>query len=187
MADSVKCGVTSLLFLSLIYCETKNRKLKINVMKKVNYLIVLLAVFFLSSNLASATGTRSALNNFEISPVEDLHMGKQVKAIWTISYSDEEVPVTVVKRNTLEGTEYVVQSEFFVVSYWCNADGFGVKETRKAWSNVPKKINRAVLDQKEMDNQRVITPTKVCDETALGLIASYLPDLINDGYTHVLN
>lgn len=156
-------------------------------MKKVNLLAILLVAFFLTSNVVNATGTRSAFKDYEIAPVEDLHMGKQVKAVWTISYSENEVPVTVVKRNTLEGTEYVVQSEFFAVSYHNNSDGFGVKETRKSWSDVPRKINRAVLNQKEMENQRIITPNKLNDEKALGLIASYLPDLINDGYTHVLN
>jgi hypothetical protein len=156
-------------------------------MKKVNYLALLLVVFFLSASLANATGVRNALNSYEIVPVSDLHMGKQVKAIWTISYSQNEVPVTVVKRHTLEGTEYVVQSEYFAVSYQCNADGFGAKETRKAWTDVPKRINRAVLNQDELKNQRILTPNEVNDETALGLIASYLPDLINDGYTHVLN
>ncbi len=156
-------------------------------MKKVKFLAILVVALFLSSNMVNATGVRNALNNYEIAPVEDLHMGKQVKAVWTISYSENEVPVTVVKRNTLEGTEYVVQSEYFAVSYLSNSDGFGVKETRKSWSDVPRKINHAVLNQDEMKNQRIITPNKVSDDKALGLIASYLPDLINDGYTHVLN
>jgi len=156
-------------------------------MKKVNFLTILLVVFFISANVANATGVRSAFQAYEIAPVEDLHMGKQLKAVWTISYSENEVPVTVVKRKTLEGTEFVVQSEYFAVSYLCNAEGFGVKETRKAWSDVPRKINRAVLNQDEMKNQRIITPNKVSDDKALGLIASYLPDLINDGYTHLLN
>lgn len=156
-------------------------------MKKVNFLTTLILVFFLSVSIANATETRNAFKKFEIAPVEDLHMGKQVKAIWTISYSKDEVPVTVVKRHTLEGTEYVVQSDYFVVSYYSNADGFGVKQTRNSWSDVPKKINNAVLNKKEMENQRIITPNKLDDEHALGLIASYLPDLINDGYTHILN
>jgi hypothetical protein len=156
-------------------------------MKKLNVLLILAVVFFLATSIANATGVRSALNEYKIAPVEDLHMGKQVKAIWTISYSADEVPVTVVKRHTLEGTEYVVQSDYFAVSYRSNTDGFGVKETKRSWSDVPKKINRAVLNQKEMENQRIITPNEVDDEKALGLIASYLPDLINDGYTHILN
>jgi len=156
-------------------------------MKKVNFLAALIVVFFLSVSISNATEVRSAFKDYEITSVENLHMGKAVKAIWNISYSKDEAPVTVVKRSTHEGTEYVVQSDFFVVSYCSNADGFGVKQTRKAWSHVPKEINKAVLNDKELKNQRIISPNKVDDETALGLIASYLPDLINDGYTHLLN
>lgn len=147
---------------------------------------VLLAALFLVTLTANATGLRTEFRDYEISTVDDLFMGKKVDAIWTLSYSDNEVPVTVVKRNTLEGTEYLVRSKHFEVSYAATSVGFGTKEVRKSWSTVPKKINKAVLSQDEMKNQQIITPNKVGDEKALGLIASYLPDLINDDYTHLL-
>ena len=158
-------------------------------MKKLNLVTILVAAFLLVSVVASATGTgtRAAFNAYEIEKVDNLYMGKSVKALWTLSYSVNEEPVTVVKRKTLEGTEYVVHSKFFEVSYLATTKGFGVKETRKSWSDVPKKITHAVLSQEQMERQEIITPTKVDDEKALGLIASYLPDLINDGYTHLLN
>ena len=156
-------------------------------MKKLSY-VSLTAVFVLLITVSvSATGLRTEFNAYEISPVEDLYVGKNVDKIWTLSYSNEEIPVTVVKRNTLEGTEYVVHSKYFEVSYAATANGFGAKEVRKSWSNVPKKITRAVISQEEMKRQEIITPNKVDDNKALGLIASFLPDLVNDGYTHVLN
>lgn len=156
-------------------------------MKKLNVAAIFMVIFLFVAFTANATGSRAEFKAYEISPVEDIFMGKSVKAIWTVSYSSKEVPVTVVKRKTLEGTEYVVHSKFFDISYACTSTGFGVKEVRKSWSNVPKKITRAVLSQEEMKRQQIITPNKVDDEKALGLIASYLPDLVNDGYTHVLN
>lgn len=135
----------------------------------------------------NATGLRTEFKAYEIESVDDLYIGKNVKAIWTLSYSADEVPVTVVKRKTFEGTEYVVHSKYFDVSYVSTTNGFGAKEVRRSWSDVNRKISRAVLSQEEMQRQRIITPGKVDDEKALGLIASYLPDLINDGYTHLLN
>ncbi|WP_319480838.1 hypothetical protein [uncultured Draconibacterium sp.] len=156
-------------------------------MKKVNLLSVLVLAFLFVSVSASATGVRTQFKSFEIEEVDNLYMGKSVKALWTVSYSENEEPVTVVKRKTLEGVEYVVHSKHFQVSYASTSEGFGAKETRKSWSDVPKRISRAVISQEEMERQRIITPNKVDDETALGLIASYLPDLINDGYTHLLN
>ena len=68
-----------------------------------------------------------------------------------------------------------------------SSNGFGAKELRKSWSKVPKKISSAVINQEQLKRQEVITQSKVDDEKALGLIASFLPDLINDDYTHLLN
>lgn len=150
----------------------------------VSALVVCLFVVSISAN---ATGLRTEFKTYKISTVEDLYMGKSVKAIWTLKYSNEEVPVTIVKHKILEGTEYVVHSKYFDVSYASTASGFGTKKVRNSWSNVPKKISKAVISQEEMKRQQIITPNKVDDECALGLIASYLPDLINDGYTHILN
>lgn len=151
-----------------------------------NLAILIVALLFVTTAV-NATGTRAAFKSYEIEKVENLYMGKDVKALWTVSYSVNEEPVTVVKRKTMDGTEYVVYSKHFEVSYASTAKGFGVKETRKAWSNVPRKISRAVISAEEMARQEIITPNKVDDEKALGLIASYLPDLVNDGYTHLLN
>ena len=156
-------------------------------MKKLSLLSALLFCLFVVSISANATGLRTDFKEYEISTVNDLFVGKNINAIWTLSYSNQESPVTVVKRKTVEGTEYVVHSKFFEVSYASTAAGFGTKEVRRSWSNVPKKISKAVISQEEMKRQQIITPNKVDDEKAMGLIASYLPDLINDGYTHLLN
>ncbi len=107
--------------------------------------------------------------------------------LWSISYSNDETPVTVLKRKTLDGIEYVVYSKYFEVSYLASAKGFGAKKIKSSMSNVPQKINRAVINMKELKNQEILTPNKVEDEQALGLIASYLPFLLNEGYTHLLN
>jgi hypothetical protein len=156
-------------------------------MKKLSIVSLFMVCLFVISMSANATGSRTEFRQFEISPVDDLYMGKKIQKIWTISYSSDESPVTVVKRNTLEGVEYVVHSKYFEVSYVATAEGFGTKEVRSSWRNVPRKITKAVLSQDGLKKQQIITPNKVDDQKALGLIASYLPELINDGYTHVLN
>lgn len=156
-------------------------------MKKLGFLSVFVVSLLLVSNVVNATGVRSEFKEFEITAVEDLLVGKNVKAIWTISYSENESPVTVVKRKTVEGTEYVVHSRYFEVCYLSGADGFGTKQVRNCCRNVPKKISSAVINQEQLEKQRVITPNKVDDEKALGLIAGFLPELLNDGYTHLLN
>jgi len=156
-------------------------------MKKLSLLSVLVVCLFLVTTSAKATGLRTEFKTYEIALVDNLFIGKSVEAIWTLSYSNEEVPVTVVKRHTMDGTEYVVHSKFFEVSYAATATGFGTKVVKRHWSSVPKKISKAVIDQEEFKRQQIITPNKVDDDRALGLIANYLPELINDGYTHLIN
>jgi hypothetical protein len=156
-------------------------------MKKLGLLSAALVCMVLVSSTVLATGLRTEFKDYQIKAVDDLVVGKNVKAIWTVSYSNEETPVTVVKRNTAEGAEYVVYSKYFEVCYLAGTNGFGTKQVRNSCSNVPKKICKAVINQEQMKRQEIITPNKVDDEKALGLIASFLPDLINDGYTHLLN
>ncbi len=156
-------------------------------MKNLNVLASVLICLILVSGTALATGFRSEFKDYKIKTVENVYVGKNVKAIWSISYSNDETPVTVLKRKTLDGTEYVVYSKYFEVSYLASAKGFGAKMVKSSWSNVPQKINRAVINMKELKKQEILTPNKVDDEQALGLIASYLPFLLNEGYTHLLN
>lgn len=156
-------------------------------MKKSIFLLAIVFFVLILSQSVLATGTRSEFGDYKITAVNDLFLGKEVKAVWKISYSSTEAPVTVVKRKTLEGTEYVVHSKYFEVCYLASTEGFGTKQVRNCCRNVPKKISLAVINQDQMKKQQIITPNQVNDETALGLIASYLPDLINDGYTHLLN
>ncbi len=161
---------------------------KIKVMKKLNVFASVLICLVLVSVTAVATGLRSEFKEYKITPVDDVIVGKNVKAIWSISYSNDETPVTVVKRKTLDGIEYVVYSKYFEVGYLASATkGFGARMVKNSWSNVPKKINRAVINMKELKKQEILTPNKVNDEQALGLIASYLPLVLNEGYTHLLN
>lgn len=155
-------------------------------MKKLNVLFAMFVCLVLVSTTVLAVGSRKEFKDFEITSVDDIIVGKNVEAIWKVGYGETEIPVTVVKTKTIEGSEYIVFSKFFEVSYGNTKTGFGAKEVRNSWSKVPKKINRAVINNKEFQKQKVLTPNKVNDEKALGLIASYLPFLLNDGYTHLL-
>lgn len=156
-------------------------------MKKKLFLIAIAFVVIFTSQNILAAGISSEFEDYSISKVDNLFLGKDTKAIWKISYSSTEVPLTVVKKKTSRGTEYVVHSKYFDVSYVVSDKGFGVKNVNRASRSVPKKISSAVIDQDQMKKQQIITPNQVDDKMALGLIASFLPELINDGYKHLLN
>lgn len=156
-------------------------------MKNLRLVSVFAVCLLVLSVSVNASGYRTDFKNYEIESVDDLNFGKSVDKVWTLTYNSSGKPVTVVKHKTVEGAEYVVHSKFFEVSYAATADGFGARNVRNSWRSVPRQINDVVLDTDQMKRQEVITPNKVDDEKALGLIASFLPELINDNYTHVLN
>jgi len=156
-------------------------------MKRIKFLPLWVVVLCFAVTTVNAKTTGRDFTKYEITPVDDLHLGTKFEKVWTISYESKKVPVTVVKHKTSDGFDYAVHSEFFEVCYSLTSNGFGVKKMRRSWSKVAPEINWAVLNRSEMERQRILTPNKVDDEMALGLIASYLPSLLNPAYTHLLN
>lgn len=143
-------------------------------------------VFLFASTLSYANLVGEEANEFEITQVENLFLGKSVEKVWTIGYSEQEKPVTIALRTVGNVKEYVVRSQYFEVIYASDEEGFGVRKIHPFLREVPGKICSSVLNKQQMQNQRILTTDKVTDAYALGLIASYLPDLLNDGYLHLL-
>jgi len=156
-------------------------------MKNLRLVSVFVVCLLVISSTVRASGYVTDFKNYEIESVDDLNFGKSVDKVWTLTYNSSQNPVTVVKHKTADGAEYVVHSKFFEVSYASTADGFGAKKVRNSWRSVSRQINDVVLNYEKLKIQKILTPKKVDDEKALGLIASFLPELLNDNYTHVLN
>lgn len=155
-------------------------------MKSSTIRFAIVAALLLASSFSFAIPTEKETNEIAITPIENLYLGKSVEKVWTISYSELEKPITIVLRTVANGKEYVVRSEFFEVIYVSDKAGFGVKKIYAPLKEVPTKINSSVLNKQQIQNQKILTPNEVSDAYALSLIASYLPDLLNDGYKHLI-
>jgi len=153
-----------------------------------NYKVLsLFFVLMLTATLTiNATGYRNGFNDYKIETINYTDTEKNVDKMWNLTYNDSNKPVTVMKRHLGKDIFYIINSQHFEVCYACTTKGFGTSLMKNMWSSVPVQINAAVLNANEFKNQRIITPKKVNDEEALGLIADYLPNLINDEYIHVL-
>ncbi len=156
-------------------------------MKKCKMITAFVICFLMVSVYAKAAESNKDFNKFEIAVVDDNDLGKDVEKVWNLTYEGSENPITVTKRKTTDGSAYIVNSRNFEVCYLSSPKGFGARTVKRAWSNVPPQINNAVLNAEELRKQQILTPLKVDDEKALGLIASYLPSLFNDQYIHLLN
>ena len=155
-------------------------------MKKLKVATLFVLCAFIASTYANATGLRSELNDYKIEEI-NANLAEGMEKVWKLTYNGGEKPVTVVKRDLPNGCAYVVNSDFFEVCYASTPKGFGTRTIKRSWSTVPMQISEAVINQNEIKKQQIILPGQVDDETALGLIASFLPHLLNDDYKHLLN
>lgn len=154
--------------------------------KKILHLSVLAVFVFAASFVSAADPSTSETKEVEITAVDELHLGNSIEKLWKLSFSKQETPVTVALRPVANGTEYVVRSEFFEVIYAADKNGFGVRKIHSSLKGVPDPINYSVLNKHQMQQQRILTPNKVSNEYALALISSYLPDLLNEDYRHLI-
>ena len=67
-----------------------------------------------------------------------------------------------------------------------NKKGFGARMITAGKSQVPAQILENIINEDALKNQKIISTSEINNETALNLIASYLPDLINNNYKHLL-
>ena len=145
-----------------------------------------LAVVLLMGSISFANSAKRVTNEFEIIPVEDLRLGNSIEKVWKISYSEAETPVTIALRSVGDVKEYVVRSQYFEVLYVMDNEGFGLRKIPASLKEVSDKIISKVLNKEQMKYQRILTPDKISEAYALELIASYLPDLVNEDYKHLL-
>ena len=82
--------------------------------------------------------------------------------------------------------EFTVRSKFFEIVYVLSKNGFGARMIRPGKSQVPVQILEQIINKNALKQQKVISDSSISNETALNLIASYLPDLINNNYKHLL-
>ena len=157
-------------------------------MKKLSFVSVLFISMIVLSLSVKAIGIRDAFTKFEISVLKNQKLDVNVQKAWQINYGGQnETPITVEKVNNAKGCSYLIRSDYFEVCYTATSKGFVAKTIKNSQRKVPFNITNAVINSESLKQQSVITPNSVDDEKALGLIASYLPMLINDNYTHLLN
>lgn len=155
-------------------------------MKSINRVLgrasLVFAFFFVMCLSANPVNAMAALNDsFTITAENSVN-----SSVWNLKYSESEngFKITMLEKNGVK--EYSVRSKFFEVAYVLDNTGFGARMIKSGDSQVPGQILDQVINQNELKNQKIISDTQIDNATALNLIASYLPDLINDNYKHLL-
>ncbi len=105
---------------------------------------------------------------------------------WNLKYSASENAFKIIMSENNGDKEFTVRSKFFEIAYVLNKNGFGARMIRPGKSLVPAQIIEQIINKDALKQQKVISDASISNETALNLIASYLPDLINNNYKHLL-
>jgi hypothetical protein len=147
----------------------------------------MLVVFTTISINVLAENQASFNSSYTISPDLNLNPNSGFQKSWVIAYGESKAPVHVFLKETKKGQEYLVRSSYFEVKYVNGAQGFGVKMVNGSESTVSESLNTAVLNQKNFNSQKLISGQAIDNDKVLEMIASYLPDLINEQYNSILN
>lgn len=158
-------------------------------MKTKNWFVYSMMVLFVTVFSTSVwAGNEGSFNsNFKISPDLNFSPTSDYQKSWEIAYGESVSPVHVFMKETKKGQEYIVRTKYFEVKYINGAQGFGVKMLNGSESTVSASLNTAVLNQAQLTNQKCISAEAIASEKVLDMIASYLPDLINEQYSSILN
>lgn len=145
---------------------------------------VIAFVMFSVNAMAATFDKTSALDDYKITAVEEINAGSNY--VWNLEYSNSRTGINITKVEHKSETEYIVRGEFLEVRYISNKKGFGARAIKNSQAQLPYEITSNVINTKSLSQQAIISPNKVNDETALSLIASYLPELVNNNYKHIL-
>lgn len=148
--------------------------------------VLFVALIAMCSSVFASQG-ETFLDDYKISPKVDSVHGTALQQSWEITYGESTRPVQVLLSETKTGNEYIVRTGYFEVKYVNSDRGFGVKSLRASEQRIPADLNMKVLDSIGLNKQRIITGSKVADDQVLEMIASFLPELINQEYQSILN
>ncbi|BBE18059.1 hypothetical protein AQPE_2219 [Aquipluma nitroreducens] len=157
-------------------------------MKKRNLFVQVMLVVFTLISINVWAGDEGSLNStYKISPDLNFNPTSSFQKSWEIAYGESKTPVHVFMKETKKGQEYLVRTKYFEVKYVNGSTGFGARAVSETDRTVSEALNDAVLNQKQLLSQKCISTESIANDQVLEMIASYLPDLINEQYNSILN
>ncbi len=129
-----------------------------------------------SINLKGDSNT--ALGNFEIKelPPVDIN-GEQMRA-FELTYEKAQKTVFIYLDQRANCRDYIVRSKNLEVCYSCKKSSFGAQLLAGKHMKYKPELNALFLAQDEFEKQRKISEGGLPIESALGMIASYYPNLL---------
>jgi hypothetical protein len=159
-------------------------------MKKVN----LASVLFIAAMLVSFAGTVSAnekavitegnshtiLGDYKIAELESETVRKETIRKFEVTYSNSERPIVIYLHESPKCREYVVRSHAMEIMYVCRKSHFGARKVLAKYAQYPEQTNDMFLSNQSLEYQTKISEGDLSIDKALGLIACYYPELLQN-------
>lgn len=142
-------------------------------MKTISILII--SLFFASTVFASKAITGDS-NSF----LDDYQITNVSENTYELTYSNSTEKFTIEVCPKEAECCYLVRNNHFEVMYLCNGAGFGLRKMPDKDQSMSTAQYCKLVDCKAFKYQSLLTPKKKNTKSALGLIACFLPYVVNE-------
>lgn len=157
-------------------------------MKLLTQLFTLLMITFgfMSVNGADLAGnsinfkgnSNTLLGNYEIRELPQVNMNGEEMRAFELTYEKAQKSVLIYLDQRAKCRDYIVRSKNLEICYSCNKTAFGAQLLGGKHMKYKPELNALFLAQDEFEKQRKISEGGLPIESALGIIASYYPNLL---------
>lgn len=144
--------------------------------------LVILAVSMFSFNASAAAEigeTHSDLGKYWLKEASHaIEVEGETLPTFVIHYDELSAPVYVAVKEDKKVKTFIVRSEGFEVAYQAKKGKFGITYMPKEFATLPSNEAKAKINRENFVKQRVISSNELSEQTQLGLIAAYLPQVM---------
>lgn len=143
------------------------------------------AADFAGNSINLKGNSNTIFGAYEIKEVQQANLNGETLRTFELTYEKTQKPVLIYLEERANCREYVVRSKNLEVAYQCKKNAFGAKLVPYKHIKYKPEINALFLSQDEFNKQQKIADGPLPVESALGMIASYYPNLFKS--TDLLN
>ena len=155
-------------------------------MKQLTPLFILLMLTFsvanatdLATNSINLKGnSNTSLGKYEIKELPPVNVNGEMMRNFEITYENAQKTVLIYLDERSNCRDYVVRSKNLEVRYECRKTSFGVQLLTGKQMKYNPALNNLFISQEEFAKQQKISEGSLPIDSALGLIASYYPQLL---------
>jgi len=136
-----------------------------------------------SINLKGNSNT--SLGDYAIKELPPVNINGEMMRTFELTYEKAQKTVLIYLDERSSCRDYIVRSKNLEVRYACKKTSFGAQLLSGKQMKYKPELNALFLAQDEFEKQQKISEGGITVATALGLIASYYPNLLKS--TNLLN